>query len=766
MSVGAGAGGTRAPGRSRTVLRAVATIAVALAALLLLGAGRKVESDPKFCATSCHHAPGPRAVGASADWHAAGHSGIACQKCHETSLATGLRLLWQTYTNSATPVAHGQATPRACVGCHEKNPAQWRLVAETAGHRDHHEVKGVDCLSCHASTAHVSAPPEKVCTSCHKDDHLHKSTVVGAETCLSCHSFAITPKNMTPPTTVACEKCHADATTLAASAGGTPVPPMRVVDAHALHGGVACQLCHNAHGIKPTVPQGQPVCARCHQFENFQVGNEQRSGPAGHRDCEGCHKPHAPTGTAILGCINCHAKNAKGLLDNGEAVVTTALRHKNCASCHVPHTWKAERSGCMQCHKEQTQLLQTRSPPEHKACTDCHDVHGPPPTGAVCLKCHSDTKSRHVALAPERHKDCTSCHNPHAPKPEDTRTSCAKCHSEEVTQLARDGPEGHLQDSCFGCHKPHDNPMPPENVCSKCHRDKATLVSTAGPPKHRVCISCHEKHVFRITDVVAACTRCHENLFDAAARGIASVPHQADCKTCHTFHGEPGVARASCLGCHEKVASEFEPINDKHADCGSCHKPHTPASAAPEECRKCHADKAAIAAMWPPSSAHAQACNLCHQQHDVKIKKACAECHATEAASLASGPAKHRCESCHAPHVAPPGQGPAWWQSCGNGGCHAAKVQSVKQRGPTHSACKNCHQPHEFGVPTCISCHKDITSEGLHAVQQHAANCNACHDPHVKSVPTRQQCLACHTNRANHQPDAVICNTCHIFTGH
>jgi hypothetical protein len=753
--------------RGSATVRIAGVIAALVLAFVLVRSGRRVETDPRFCSSSCHHEPGPRAVGASADWHALGHSGVVCQSCHPVTLATGLRLLVQTYTKSARPAAHGKPTAGACASCHEKNPAEWRLIAETEGHRDHRDAKGVDCLSCHASGAHLEISPEKVCLTCHKDEHLHKATTVGAETCRSCHSFEATAKNRTSPTPVACETCHADPRALEASARGSPVASMRTVDAHALHGGVACQLCHNAHGIQPEPPQpGQPVCARCHQFENFQVGNETRAGPPEHGNCEGCHKPHAPTGTAIQGCITCHEKNAKGLLDNGEKVVTTALRHKDCASCHVPHTWKAERSGCMQCHKEQAELMLTRSPPQHKACTDCHEVHGAPPTGGVCLKCHSDTKGKHVALAPERHKDCTSCHNPHAPKPEDTRTSCVRCHSAEVTQAARDGPEGHLKDGCFGCHKPHDDPMPPENVCSRCHGDKATLVSTAAPPKHRVCTSCHQRHAFRVTDIVATCTGCHQSLFDTAARGVSGIPHMAECKGCHAFHGEPGVARPNCLSCHTKVAAEFQPVNDKHADCNSCHQAHTPASAAPAQCRTCHAKETAVAATWPPSSAHAQACNQCHQQHDVRNKKACNECHASEAASLASGPAKHKCEQCHAPHAATPGQGGAWWQRCGTGGCHTAQVESAKARGPTHSTCKNCHQSHEFAVPTCVSCHKDIMAEGLHAAPHHAANCNACHDPHVKSVPTKQQCLACHTDKKNHQPDATICNTCHLFKNH
>jgi hypothetical protein len=746
--------GTGRPGVDGRRLFVVLAAVFAVAGVAFAGVHevRRVEHEQAFCASSCH-----RRVEASAGgeaWHAAGHAKLECQQCHTTTVGLGLKLALQAFTGSRRPSPHGQVDPTTCANCHAAPKPGWPPAAETQGHRQHSGLPGVDCLSCHATGVHTAEAPEKICAKCHADERLHKATTVGAETCLSCHSFAASTKNATPPTTIACERCHARAAELRTTTGASP---MRDVEAHGLHGGVACQLCHNAHGKKPA--PGQSACAQCHKFETFQVANEDRSGPEGHSNCEGCHKPHAPLATALVQCVRCHEKNAKGLAAAEPPGHTTALKHTNCASCHVPHTWRAERSGCMQCHAEETQLVLTRSPVEHNQCTNCHEVHGPPPTGAICLKCHSDTKGHHVALAPERHKDCTSCHNPHAPRPEDTRTSCAKCHDTEVTQLVRDGPEGHLEKSCFGCHQPHDSPLPPPNVCAKCHADKAARVATAAPPMHRVCTSCHERHVFKIADPKTACARCHGPMFDAAATGFEKVPHQGDCKSCHQLHGSPGIARSSCLGCHTKVAGEFNPPNETHAVCRSCHQPHTPASTAVARCATCHEAKAEIAVLWPPESAHAKACNSCHQQHDVRNKKACAECHVQEAASAEGS--KHRCVQCHSPHTAPPGTGAAWWSRCSQ--CHAAKVESVKERGPTHSKCQNCHQQHRFAVPSCATCHNDMASRGLHAVQPHAANCTACHDPHVEAPPARTQCLVCHTNKVQHEPNAPRCQTCHLF---
>jgi predicted CXXCH cytochrome family protein len=756
-----------APNNRRRILWVLVGALIVSAVVASWHAERRVEHEAAFCTGSCHHdgasSKHPGALTHVGNWAASGHADVECQACHTVPVGTGLALLWGSLRGASHVAPHGAVSPSTCTKCHEKHPGDWRPIDATAGHRAHRGAPRVDCLSCHGESTHATVAPEKVCTSCHKDETLHKPTTLGAETCLSCHSFAVSQKNMQPPTTVTCTKCHADRSALLASAGGGDVRPMKDVNEHVLHGGVACQLCHNAHGKKLEPPPGEPVCATCHRVETTQAKALSGKGPDEHRLCVGCHKEHTPRATALQTCVNCHAAQAKGLTSEGPEK-TTALKHESCASCHTPHTWHAERSGCLSCHKKEANLVATQSPEQHAECTTCHDIHGPPPTGAVCLKCHEkagDTPLRdHVALAPERHKDCTSCHDPHAPRPEETRASCAKCHTAEETQVSAGGPAGHAKATCLGCHQPHLSPLAPRGVCASCHAAKAMAVATAGPPKHRLCTSCHEKHEFRVTDIQATCSKCHDKQMFQTTAGVAKdFSHRGDCKSCHTVHGPPGVAKAACLDCHKQVAKEFNPPNPQHALCRSCHAPHTPAATAPALCTTCHAKESAVAAKWPASSAHAQACNGCHQPHDVRVKKACAECHAPEAASATGS--KHQCVQCHAPHQDPPGTGRAWWSRCSQ--CHADKAQSVKDRGPVHSDCKSCHQEHRFAVPKCTTCHTDIRTKGLHAVDKHAAICTSCHDAHAHTDPKPQQCLSCHTDRRNHEPDAKRCQTCHLF---
>jgi hypothetical protein len=754
------------------VAAAVAAVVVLVVMFASLRTKRYVTADPRFCATACHHTRAP-----GGDWHANGHQAVGCQKCHEIPLKTSLALYWKSIVGS-TPASHAKVEPKTCIECHDKRPAEWRLVDETWGHRQHRALKGVDCLSCHAEGTHKDTKAVATCANagCHKAERLHQASTADAESCVSCHSFAVSAKHMQQPTTTACEACH-DGTKPYTKTESGAVRPMKEVNELVLHGDVACQLCHNAHGLKPKAPPGQPVCARCHQLEIWEASTpEAQRGPKGHWDCEKCHQPHAPLRTALDQCVKCHEKNSKGFVGDGKTPLpaaagsarkTTALKHSSCASCHQPHSWRAQRSGCVQCHAQKAELVRAQSPEQHGSCINCHEVHGPAPTGAVCLKCHDKTRGSHVALAPEKHKSCVACHDPHAPRAKDTRSSCAKCHATQLTQVMRDGPDGHAKNSCFGCHKPHESPAAPPDLCAKCHADKAKLVASAGPAKHKSCASCHERHVFKVKDPQATCLACHgpskPGVVNAKASGAPLLPaggaHQGDCKKCHAPHGSPNVPKSACFKCHDKLEAGFKAPNEQHATCRSCHTPHTAASAAGAKCATCHAPKVAVAAKWPVNSAHAQACNKCHSQHDVKTKKACSTCHAAEATSAIGG--KHQCTQCHAPHTAPPGTGAAWWSRCNE--CHAAKVESAKLRGKTHSECKNCHQTHKFAVPTCLSCHKDMSTKGLHAVEKHAAACNKCHDPHVKSEPERAQCLACHANRAAHQPDAKKCQACHVF---
>jgi NapC/NirT cytochrome c family, N-terminal region len=119
---------------------------------------------------------------------------------------------------------------------------------------------------------------------------------------------------------------------------------------------------------------------------------------------------------------------------------------------------------------------------------------------------------------------------------------------------------------------------------------------------------------------------------------------------------------------------------------------------------------------WPLLGKHAQlACNSCHSRGR-GLTPECSTCHVRPAgAPMASFP----CGQCH------------------------LKEQSVQ---PTMS---------------CATCHP--ARAGLHLKATHsAAPCVTCHIPHEWKVDKREPCLACHTDKAEHNAP-MACRDCHIF---
>jgi Cytochrome c3 len=716
--------------RTRRALLWALLIAIAIAGAGGLGAARSyVEQSPDSCTASCH-----RTLPAS---HAgAAHARIACQTCHDVTFGEGLRLFADRVRGATHVAAHGRVRATGCAGCHNASDVRWLKIAATSGHRAHADRPKVDCLSCHRGGGPAAAD---VCVGCHADARLHQSKDLPAARgpeCLSCHNFRAEPAAGRPWLTVgACERCHS----AAAHRPGGPadVVPAAVIRSQDLHGGVDCKLCHDPHRRFSGVA-AEPPCASCHDIE---IGIENHKLPKEHHECTSCHKMHAPLSDADKRCKQCHeqAREREG------KPRSTALQHDACSSCHQPHSWVAAINGCVQCHARQAALVFGKSPAQHQRCINCHDVHGPPPTGAVCGTCHKDNAAK-MRAAPVRHQECTSCHNPHAPLPE-LPQACIGCHADEVRELVSVGPAGHARAGCTGCHTLHGDPKANVTACARCHADKMALVRTAGPAPHRDCLSCHQPHRFSLRATALPCVRCHQQIANHAEI------HTGRCTTCHSPHGPPAVTRARCLGCHRQI--HLAPINQQHSKCDSCHVPHERKEAALERCRECHADKARIADLWPVNSAHRQACNSCHQQHDVQQKKACGECHAEEAQMVQGNP-KHQCKGCHAPHQVPPATLVGWYGRCAN--CHESEAAESKQ----HTACNNCHKPHGFMPPKCVTCHAANIRKGLHTVQAHS-QCGKCHETHSASLPGRAQCLACHKDKQNHQPGPAPCQSCHLF---
>lgn len=189
-------------------------------------------------------------------------------------------------------------------------------------------------------------------------------------------------------------------------------------------------------------------------------------------------------------------------------------------------------------------------------------------------------------------------------------------------------------------------------------------------------------------------------------------------------------------------------------------------------CQRCHA-------AVPGHTMHANiACSACHAPvpvtGPVPTPDQCAACHHSETQSRS-------CTTCHAPSTVGaltltqtwklsvwPAPRPRqlnfdhrWHTSQPCAACHTNRPAMVPTR-----PCASCHVHHE-GQVDCRNCHQTPPA-GAHTIAIHASptGCagSGCHQNPPVTVATlsRNECLVCHADRANHQPGKV-CSTCHML---
>ncbi|MGD0528730.1 MAG: hypothetical protein ABSE49_26575 [Polyangiaceae bacterium] len=341
--------------------------------------------------------------------HARHAASNGCQDCHvghaPAAAATTMCASCHVQAKEPHPAAHDAclschqphdfvASDSACIGCH--GPKTTLLGREVPAHDvclnchdPHAPGKAVAaCAGCHQSIQ-VSHGTAAACTTCHAphgDD-----PVAVAATCTSCHKMVAASDTGAHRGGIACEACHQphafgglDEKTLCRNCHGRETMLAASNPGHA-----DCTSCHGAsvvHSIAAPV-----ACGTCHAAE-------QKSAPAGHQRCVGCHEPHAgkPTPT----CASCHAEKVgepHGNLQGG------------CASCHRPHGpgGVAAPPACTTCHAPAT-LAALHTAPGHTACASCHaSPHEPPHDDRVTCtgSCHADKRNHELGA-----QVCTGCH--------------------------------------------------------------------------------------------------------------------------------------------------------------------------------------------------------------------------------------------------------------------------------------------------------------------------------------------------------------------
>jgi hypothetical protein len=491
-----------------------------------------VQHDNDFC-TTCHLMQGP-----INKFEQSAHRGLGCKACHRPNMiqrsTMGLR---QIIAQPDSITKHAEVPTETCAECHvDGNPEEWKLVANSAGHRIHLESKNeklskIECLTCHGSDVHEFAVAEKTCgqAECHEDTKVRLGKMSNLTLhCASCHDF-----NKPVAKTV-----------IADSLAGTLTPVRN-----------DCFSCHAMREkVGASIPKDEPhdgVCGTCHNpHEQATPADAVKTCTAG-----GCHQ-QVDTVTAM------HRDLSVGAL-------------QNCTSCHAAHTWKADGGDCTSCHKPDDLDNPGRKPikrlhtaPKHQNAFDValaptrlllalvanppfrHKLH----TRVACTACH-ESDDGHGVLKITTAADCQGCHHS-----AENRTRCVSCHA--ATELAGTfkqsfswklsvWPAARTRSLGF-THTRHK-----ETACTSCHTSAASMRST------ETCNSCHTEH----HDAARTCTACH---VDGAKIKEHDRKAHLSCTTagCHASPVTAGLRtqRNVCLACHAEQ-QDHQP----QGDCASCH---------------------------------------------------------------------------------------------------------------------------------------------------------------------------------------------------
>ncbi|MEJ2200630.1 MAG: cytochrome c3 family protein, partial [Desulfuromonadaceae bacterium] len=698
-------------------------------------------------------------------------------------------------------------TLKNCATCHHAHRPMQIDFVKAGG------VKGA-CLSCHEGVVTVekgipNAHDNLACNKCHL-------THGDAPKCTGCHASHADSMQEGD-----CQSCHA------------PHNPMSI----RYYAGVAADLCAACHdGIVSELQQQGKAhqekvgCFRCHSKHPPQKNSAPAACTFCHlpeknahfalKDCQGCHRPHAPLSKALgdmknvmTACITCHAPvkevmdqvadahsqqncidchNEHGQLPDCRDCHDShaeSMTRQDCQQCHAPHGPSAIRFDssvsatlCAACHAAPVALMEkTGGAHKELGCAGCHEQHGSVPS---CADCHGADDQAHFAVA-----NCRSCHDPHAPVVDDlselsqVRPACVSCHVGPGKQTAT-FPSAHAGMGCNECHLQHGKALP----CLECHEPHTATMT------YQDCLACHAPHKptqtdFSKTPATALCASCHQDEVTAIEQRGGAHQSAVSCADCHGKH--PGIgctrchadnpeagmaAKISCASCHA-------PADNPHfglGGCVQCHPPHSPMEInldafdpVKPTCLSCHAGIGKE--LQTISSAHTRLdCRECHLVHGEHLS--CLDCHEPHA----SGMAYADCLRCHAPHQPTALNYPEDVPGGLCAACHADEVGQVAAQGAAHKTeigCASCHPRHkplgEQTILSCRTCHPRL--QKLHYTLE---PCTPCHNPHAPlavKLDSRKEvkpvCVSCHAvvgrfmefNPSAHS--AVDCSECHQHHG-
>lgn len=499
-----------------------------------------VQHDNDFC-MSCHLMSDPyEQFGQSA------HRGLGCKACHQPTLVARTQMaLTQVIENPEEISVHAEVPNERCAECHiEGDPQQWRMIANSVGHRVHMEsqdsvLSGLRCVECHSTSVHAFAPVDRTCaqSGCHDDNRIE----LGGMGDLTIH----------------CVACHAF------------VAPVDVPD----EGDVA------RNTLDAAILPDRQECLSCHVMRTLM----EMPDPDPHRgNCAACHNPHdqEDPSAAVESCATagCHA---------GTDTITGFHRGlqpgtlENCLGCHEAHDFSLDGNDCASCHPDllTDDLTMPRMPGTGPAPDT---VSGVDPDALVLADVrpgwhpHMHVTGVGVLAQPPQQEQPRFLHSTHR------EVDCTNCHSNSDRHgglLVRS-----LND-CRSCH--HTEPV--ANSCDRCH-DASDM--PASPIQRQLPVSFSVSDVTQRTATfrhgaheILGCALCHSGGLDRSAEAV-------DCNMCHQVHHDP---ENDCTSCHVSPPVSAHPPSEGHVTCtgSGCHEA-TPFEGVPrtrQVCLGCHQDK-------------------------------------------------------------------------------------------------------------------------------------------------------------------------------
>ncbi|MEJ2503170.1 MAG: NapC/NirT family cytochrome c [Gemmatimonadota bacterium] len=541
------------PTGAKVVIGVAVTAVVGVASVMMYQAYDYVQHDNQFC-LECHLMEDPfEAFAQSA------HRGLGCKACHRPNIIERSEMgLAQIVVNPDSIRVHAHVPNQICAECHiEGDPEEWRMVANTAGHRIHLEsndpsLQGLNCVECHSSGVHQFTPTDQTCGQggCHESTTIQLGNMADL--------------------TIHCATCHDFARPVAAEVQDTAVATSLRPEA------TECLGCHEMRSMLADFPEDEPHDA----------------------ECGACHNPHEQTTPeqAVQSCATggCHDSPAEATpyhrgLDPG---VLNA-----CTNCHQAHDFRIHVEGqddCLECHTDiyddapgTGRISGIRRPADHPPIGAIGDGAAP---GPVQLASAGPPPAELVRLALAAHAE------PDAPAQQSARDTvafwhsqhrgveCTACHS---TEQSHGGLTVTSLMDCRSCH----HTQPAASNCQTCHaggevrRVNATVrrtldirIGSLDRPTRELPFS-HEVHQ-RLD-----CARCHTDGLTLSAEAVS-------CDACHEEHHEPD---AECMACHERPASDAHDLQVHIGCAGSgCHEavPSTVAQVprTRDFCLVCHQD--------------------------------------------------------------------------------------------------------------------------------------------------------------------------------